>query len=617
MQKQSAESIARALGGARRSGLDWSCRCPAHQDNKASLSIVDKNGKLLVHCHAGCAQSDVISKLKQSGLWYGSEERSAPKVEIDLPSAKTAEKLEKVKSKIVAEYPYVDENGVLLFTAIRYEPKDFRQRAPDGSWSIKGIRRVLYRLPKIVEAVKKGDTIYLVEGEKDVHAAESIGLVATCNPMGADNGSGNKFLAEFSEVLRGANVVVVPDQDESGKRHAEWVISTLISSARSLKVCNPKVGKDLADWIAAGAKAQDVVEGSQLVGQPATTPQKESRFTRLVGGRELLTPIQWVIEDCIEDNALAEIFGPSTSGKSFVAISMAHAIATGIDWFGHSVTRGAVFYLAGEGQSGLRQRFLAQAEDTGNPLDAGYIFLSDCAVSLFNEESAKKVTDDVKLLSEKNGVVPKLVVIDTLARSFGDGNENETKDMNVFIDNLDKYIRIPFGCTVLVIHHSGHVQGRARGSSVLKAAVEAEFEVAREESTGVIMLKNHKQKNAEAMSDKMFRLVSHDFGIIAGKPVKTAVLKPADEADLLSKTYGKFKVPLNTILESFAVSALSINQAKQSTGLAHETTKEAIEECVRNGFLVADSSKKYSLTEKGKNLLSIRGNSLRVQDKFV
>src|SRR6185437_2936122 len=101
-----------------------------------------------------------------------------------------------------------------LFQTIRYEPKDFRQRrpdpeAPDGwSWSVKGVRQVLYRLPDVLRAVAEGRTVYIVEGEKDADAAAREGLCATCNAMGS-----GKWPAELSCHLAGADVVILPDND--------------------------------------------------------------------------------------------------------------------------------------------------------------------------------------------------------------------------------------------------------------------------------------------------------------------------------------------------------------------------------------------------------------------
>ena len=92
------------------------------------------------------------------------------------------------KRRIAATYDYTDENGELLFQAVRYEPKGFNQRRPDGKdswkWSLKGVKRVLYRLPELMSA-DPAKPVFVVEGEKDADNLIQLGLVATTNPMGA------------------------------------------------------------------------------------------------------------------------------------------------------------------------------------------------------------------------------------------------------------------------------------------------------------------------------------------------------------------------------------------------------------------------------------------------
>jgi putative DNA primase/helicase len=88
---------------------------------------------------------------------------------------------------IVAEYGYTDEGGHLLYQTVRYDPKAFKQRRPGSNgewlWNLNGVRLVLYRLPELIK--RASETVFVCEGEKDVHAMEKLGLLATCNPMGA------------------------------------------------------------------------------------------------------------------------------------------------------------------------------------------------------------------------------------------------------------------------------------------------------------------------------------------------------------------------------------------------------------------------------------------------
>ena len=150
-----------------------------------------------------------------------------------------------------AHYDYVDESGALLFQVVRFFPKDFRQRRPDGAswvWNLNGTRRVPYRLPGVIQAVRDGIPIYVVEGEKDVHSIERAGGVATCNPGGV-----GKWREEFSAYFEAAaSVVVVADADEPGRKHASAVAAALRVAVRDVRVVSPKAGKDASDHLAAG-----------------------------------------------------------------------------------------------------------------------------------------------------------------------------------------------------------------------------------------------------------------------------------------------------------------------------------------------------------------------------
>src|SRR5262245_30839349 len=127
--------------------------------------------------------------------------------------------------KIVASYDYQDEIGNLLFQVVRFEPKTFRQRrAANGewSWSVKGIRNVPYRLPELIEDIALEHVIFVVEGEKDVDNLRALGIPATCNAGGA-----GKWREDLNRYLEGADVIVVPDNDAPGRKHATAIANEL------------------------------------------------------------------------------------------------------------------------------------------------------------------------------------------------------------------------------------------------------------------------------------------------------------------------------------------------------------------------------------------------------
>jgi 5S rRNA maturation endonuclease (ribonuclease M5) len=162
---------------------------------------------------------------------------------------------------VVAEYEYTDEQGALLFVVCRLDPKGFRQRKPDGEggWNYRlgDTRKVLYRLPQVLEAKAKGEWIYLVEGEKDVHTLERFGKVATTAPGGS-----KKWTDDFTATLTGAKVVVLGDNDEAGVEHVIKVCSDLDGVAEKLLIYSPKPGKgkDISDVLAGVTDAAEAAQ---------------------------------------------------------------------------------------------------------------------------------------------------------------------------------------------------------------------------------------------------------------------------------------------------------------------------------------------------------------------
>jgi hypothetical protein len=178
----------------------------------------------------------------------------------------------KPKGKIVATYDYHAAAGNLLFQVCRMEPKRFLQRRPDGAdgwiWNLTGVEPVLYHLPELASAA----LVYEVEGEKDVDRLRSMGLVATCNPMGA-----GKWRKSYNQHLRGKAVVILPDNDKAGKDHAQNVARGLHGIAASVKVIElpglPEKG-DVSNWLDAGGtleQLRDLVQGAPEW-DPATAP---------------------------------------------------------------------------------------------------------------------------------------------------------------------------------------------------------------------------------------------------------------------------------------------------------------------------------------------------------
>ena len=217
------ERLLAKLSDHKQAGDGWSARCPGHDDRRASLSIGEgEDGRALVHCHAGCKPNAICAAI---GLTVLDLMPTADK----LPMASKP----KGKPRIVAQYDYRDEAGNVLFQVVRFEPKDFRQRRPDGkggwTWSVKGVRVVPYRLPELL--AEPARPVVVAEGEKDCDNLARIGILATCNSGGA-----GKWTAEHAEYLRGRHVIVLADNDEAGRNHAQQVAQSLHGIAASVRI---------------------------------------------------------------------------------------------------------------------------------------------------------------------------------------------------------------------------------------------------------------------------------------------------------------------------------------------------------------------------------------------
>lgn len=249
----------------------WRARCPAHEDDQPSLEIgTGRDGRALVTCRAGC---DVELVLEAIGLRMAHlfPPKEHPRSRGNL-------------GEIVATYDYVGADGGLLYQVVRFHPKKFRQRrrarpgdpsdkVKDGwVWSLKGVERTLYRLPQVWQAIRDGRRLYVVEGEKDADRLWREGLPATTCAMGAGKWF-SRNRDNYSHLLQGApDVVVLPDNDKSGREHAHRVATALLVPAHAVRVLELDVGPkgDVSDWLDAGNTAGDLDHRADL--QPLWAP---------------------------------------------------------------------------------------------------------------------------------------------------------------------------------------------------------------------------------------------------------------------------------------------------------------------------------------------------------
>ena len=396
------EQLLGRLDGVRANGSGWKGRCPAHPDRTPSLSITETDDRILVHCHAGCAKEDVVAAvhLTMADLFFDRQERSE-------------------RPREVATYPYTDADGELLYEVIRYEPKTFRQRAADGSWSVRNVPKVLYRLPEVIAAVAAGERVYVVEGEKDADALARAGCYATCNAGGAGKFSS---VTEAAEVLTGAHLVIVADTDAPGRAHARQVRDTLAPVAASIEVVQAAVGKDAADHLGAGRGVDDFEPVDLDDDQDDDEPDAADEPT----GLELIdwTTVHDIPESIIDGFAIpgrwTAIAAKPKAGKSTLLVYVTVEVSLGRDpWTGDQLAEPVrVLYLDGEmGRLDLEQR----VQDCGHEPDKlTHWHACDLLPKLDTIEGA------ARLLSTVDALGVELIAIDGL-NSVISGDENDNR----------------------------------------------------------------------------------------------------------------------------------------------------------------------------------------------
>lgn len=260
------EDFLQRLSKVKRNERGWTAICPAHPDNSPSLAISNVDGKILVKCFTGCSVENICAglNLELKDLFNETNGVSSN----NYPTNKNGQ-----VRKQTAVYDYTDVDGTVQYQTVRYEPKDFRQRRPDGQggwiWNLQDVRLVLYRLPEVIAA----PLVYLVEGERDVETLRENDLVATCNPMGA-----GKWRDEYNESLRDKTVVILPDNDDAGQKHAVKIATSLYGIAKEIVVVNlPNLSEkgDVTDYFRKGGTADELID---LVARAKDWKPSENNF---------------------------------------------------------------------------------------------------------------------------------------------------------------------------------------------------------------------------------------------------------------------------------------------------------------------------------------------------
>ena len=585
-----AEEIAKTLGNAKKVNGQWLASCPVaghgrgNGDKNPSLSISDgEDGKPLFHCHGGCDQHTVFSTMRDRGLLPELEQRPELLSRIQPPA---------ISRQLEQEWNYTDEEGVVLFIKQRYRTtdskgKDYKLIKVDEAGrrhaTMGDARIVPYRLPEMLDAVGKGRYVYLTEGEKAADAIISLGSVATTSHAGSGH-----WPETITQYFVGANVVILPDNDAPGWKYAKRAAAKILPLAKSVRVIDlggDDLGDDAYEWIySQGKTRQDLADmvkrqapltseaevqmperlrekppeaappesvapvvqiatseplANQLANSEETSSSPLRRTLKLEAFDDITDePVEWLIDRVIPKKGFVALYGPPGSFKSFIALDIAASIARSAEWFGHEATptdNGAVIYIAGEGHGGIGARIKAcrihHQIEAGTPI----YFLRHQVNLRSSEDDFSSLIFAIRDLVLALGVKVDLIVIDTLARAFGGGNENSSEDMGAFISACG-HLQGEFQAALMVIHHSGKDAAKGlRGHSSLLGAVDTELELLRFEGQQKGILTVSKQKDGEDGLRFGFEMVEiyidgdREGSLSLDEPRKSLAVSPSDE----------------------------------------------------------------------------------------
>jgi hypothetical protein len=462
-------AILERLRGVQRAGAGWLAFCPAHNDqHKRSLSVgVTDDGKTLLKCHAaGCTAETITAAVGMSLA--------------DL--AGTNGEHRPARRREVATYDYVDERGTLLYQVVRFEPKDFRPRRPDGQggwiWDLKGVRRVVYRLPDLAEQRR----VYHVEGEKDADNLWTAGMPATTTPSGSQS-----WRDDYAEQIRAAGVeevVVIPDNDGPGRAYACTVgtaLARLGVVVRILELPDLEPKGDVSDWLDAGHTPAELLEladraPGELVSSP--TPAEGELLGiglgQFLAFAESLPPPELYIEGLLSSDGGGWIAGEEKLGKTFYALEESLCLALGLKVCGRFEVpeRRRVFFIEEEDPPRRTGRLRVPALLRGHGLDPNDAALRSELDQWFRIEVWGGFTFDVPMMVARLEATiadfqPSVVYVDVL-RKVTLRDLNKADQAGALLAVLDG-LRRKYNVLFRVLHHFRKVQGfrAGRGSQEL------------------------------------------------------------------------------------------------------------------------------------------------------
>lgn len=436
-------------------------------------------------------------------------------------------------------YDYRAANGTIAYQVRRKEKvgkgnkkdKIFSQHQPSGAdgWiaDIVGVKLLLYRLPELQDA-GTDDLVYFPEGEKDADTLFVAGMTATTNSGGAQ-----KWEKQLAEHLRGRHVVMLVDNDKSGRERIMRVAPDVRAVAASLRVLDiAHIWKDahekadVTDWFEKGGgtalKLQKIAKKLPIWEPPI--PQTKFGAVPFADLFKAAEPYPWLIRGILPAGERVMIYGEPQSGKSFATLDMAMHVARGADYIGRKTKQVGVAYCAFEGGKGFRGRAKACAVHHSIGPDAKLPFMIFTRqVDLFaDDKTTAELVHEMGAWSLTFSTPIGLIVIDTVSAATAGMNENDSADVGKFLA-VARAMKDAFGplCTIVLVHHKPKGGDGPRGSGKMTGDLESTIEVKfdenglKEEKTNraIRRMKVIKQREGETGFEWPFTLPSHKLGV--------------------------------------------------------------------------------------------------------
>lgn len=446
-------------------GDQYQALCIFHEDDKTpSFSFNNKDGRF--YCH-GCGKKGDLFH------FYGkindlSTKRDFGKILTGIGND-FGITMEEVKRRIVKVYDYHDSEGKLIHQTVRYEPKHFSQRRPNGNgrwiWNLKDIQPVLYRLSDVMKA----DEVLVVEGEKDADNLSSLGFTATTCAMGA-----KAWRDDYSDCLKDKSIVLIPDNDEEGRRHMVKVAASINGNSKGLKWIDlpgvPNKG-DASDFIASFQDKEEATERLAIIienAPPYEPPKKKTIEDVICESNQFrildVTPKRTILNPWLSEQSISLMSGWRGSGKTWSALSLLDSITRGKAFgpWGCEMSVPCLFLDGEMPVQDIQERLneLGSDSDRKNPL---YIY-SDAYANLFGLPRAHLANESWRSSMKRILITRKikLWVIDNLASLAGGLDENSKKDW----DPINQWLlELRFaGISTIMLHHTNKDDGQ-RGTS--------------------------------------------------------------------------------------------------------------------------------------------------------